>query len=166
MNCYVPESLQVVKIAKSVNPDIITLGGGINFTLNSVNIAKAAPELDFIVRGDGEYTSPELITALENGGKDLDKIQGITYRGEEKIKVTPARPPIMDLDSLPLPDWDIIDMGKYEMNAFPPQWGKQIMVTISRGCPNHCRYCAPSLAAQRYRELSAERAFDLVQIDG
>jgi len=164
MNCYIPESLEVVKTAKLANPNIITLGGGINFTLNSVNIMKQAPELDFIVRGDGEYTSLELITALENGGKDLDKIQGITYRSEGKIRANPDRPPIMDLDSLPSPNWDLIDMDKYGMNAFPPQWGEQVMLTISRGCPNHCRYCSPTLAAQKYRELSAERALELLTI--
>ncbi len=164
MNCYVPESLRVVKIAKSVNPAIITLGGGINFTLNSINIMKQAPGLDFIVRGDGEYTTLELIKALENGGKELDKILGITYRSEGEISVNPERSPIMDLDSLPLPDWDLLDMDKYGVNAFPPQWGKQIMLTISRGCPNHCRYCAPTLAAQRYRELSAERALEILTI--
>ena len=164
MSCYIPESLEVVKIAKSVDPNIITLGGGVNFTLNGANIMKQTPELDFIVRGDGEYTSLELIAALENGRRDLDKIQGITYRSEGNIKVNPDRPPIMDLDSLPLPDWDLVDMDKYGMNAFPPQWGKQVMLTISRGCPYRCRYCAPTLAAQRYRELSAERALDLLTV--
>lgn len=164
MNCYVPESLQVVKIAKSVNPDTITIGGGINFTLNSVNIMKQTPELDFIVRGDGEYTTQELVTALENGGRGLDKIRGITYRNEGKIALTPDRPPIMDLDSLPLPDWELVDLDRYGMNAFPARWGKQVMLTISRGCPNHCRYCAPRLAAQRYRELSAERAVELITV--
>ena len=164
MNCYIPQSLRVVNIAKETNPNIVTLGGGINFTLNSVNIMKQNPNLDFIVRGDGEYTTLELIQAMENKSNSLDKIQGITHRNEGKVIVNPDRPPIMDLDTLPIPDWDLIDMDRYGMNAFPPQWGKQVMLTISRGCPNHCRYCAPTLAAQRYRELSAERALEIITV--
>jgi anaerobic magnesium-protoporphyrin IX monomethyl ester cyclase len=162
MDCYIPESLQTVKIAKSVNPDIITIGGGINFTLNSENIMKMCPELDFIVRNDGEYTMLELVQTLESSGKkDFSKILGLTWRDGAKIVLNPQRPPIMDLDSLPLLDWDLIDFSRYRLDLFPPSWGEQALFITSRGCPWNCRFCAPTIAHQNtYREWSAERTVE------
>jgi radical SAM superfamily enzyme YgiQ (UPF0313 family) len=160
MNCYVPDSLRAVRIAKSVNPAIVTVGGGINFTLNSENIMRQHPELDFIVRGDGEYTSLELVQALESGGNHFSQIDGLTWRDGEGVILNPDRPPIIDLDSLPLPDWDLVDLDNYGVDIYPPAWGKQVLLTISRGCPYNCLYCSPTRAAQRYRELSAERALE------
>ena len=164
MNCYVPEALFVAGVAKTVNPNVVTVGGGINFTLNGENILRENPQLDFIVRGDGEYTILDLVKALEIGERDFSKIAGLTWRNGDEVVRNPDRPPIEDLDSLPLPNWDLVDLDHYCVNTFPPQWGNQVLLTTSRGCPYRCRYCAPSLAAQKYRELSAERALEMIRI--
>ncbi|MDY6912042.1 MAG: radical SAM protein [Chloroflexota bacterium] len=162
MNCYIPESLKVARIAKSVNPNIVTIGGGINFTLNSESIMKLCPELDFIVRGDGEYTALELVQTLEfSGEKNLSGILGLTWRDSESIILNSDRPPIMDLDSLPSPDWSLIDFNRYRLDLFPPKWGEQALFITSRGCPWNCRFCAPVRASQNtYREWSAERTVE------
>jgi anaerobic magnesium-protoporphyrin IX monomethyl ester cyclase len=161
LNCYIPESLKVLRIAKLVNPDIITIGGGINFTLNSTNVMKSCPELDFIVRGDGEYTTHELIENLESDNKDFSTILGLTWRDNGDIVLNQDRPPIMDLDSLPPLDWDLIDFNQYRVDTFPPSWGEQALLITSRGCPWSCRYCSPALAHQNtYREWSGERVVE------
>lgn len=177
MACHVPFSLKVAEIVKKTNPEIVTIGGGINMSLMSERILGDSPYLDFIVRNDGEYTSQELIEALEAGKRDFSSVKGITWRKdweifsnpkpppvsaakESEIISNPERPPIMDLDSLPLLDWDLIDFDKYNMDFLPPEWGPQALLTISRGCPHNCRFCTPSTAAQAYREMSAERALE------
>jgi radical SAM superfamily enzyme YgiQ (UPF0313 family) len=70
----------------------------------------------------------------------------------------------MDLDSLPLPNWELVDLNNYGLHTYPPAWGKQVLLTTSRGCPYNCGYCSPTIAAQRYRELSAERALEMLII--
>lgn len=160
MPCHIPFSLKVTELAKKTNPEITTMGGGINMTLMNERIMRDCPYLDFIVRNDGEYTSEELIETLEMGKKDFSSVKGVTWRKDGEIISNPQRPPIMDLDSLPLLDWDLIDLDNYHMDFFPPDWGPQTLLTISRGCPHSCRFCAPKAAAQAYREMSAERALE------
>ena len=164
MSCYVPNSLRVVKIAKAVDPSIITVGGGINFTVNSEWIMEQNPELDFIVRGDGEHTMEELVRAIESGERDFSKISGLTWRAPDGTVVrNPDRLPIMDLDSLPLPDWSLVDLNWYGVNTFPPSWGKQVLLTLSRGCPYHCQFCLPRLASYNtYREHGTKRKLEII----
>jgi radical SAM superfamily enzyme YgiQ (UPF0313 family) len=120
------------------------------------------PELDFIIRGDGEYTALELVETLESSGtKDFSRIKGLTWRDGGRIISNPDRPPIMDLDSLPPLDWDLVDFSRYRLDIFPPSWGEQALLITSRGCPWNCRFCAPTRAAQNtYREWGAERVVE------
>ncbi len=163
MTCHVPQSFRVVRTAKAVNPEIVTVCGGIVATLASERLMRECPELDFIVRGDGEITTVELLQALGEGRRDFSHILGLTWRDGDKIIRNPDRPPIMDLDSLPLLDWSLVDFSKYWFDLYPPKWGPQALLTISRGCPYGCRFCSPKLAAGRWREMSPRRALEEIK---
>src|SRR5690348_15306998 len=71
----------------------------------------------FVVRGEGEHTLGELLHALTGrGDAPLQSIQGLTFRAVTdagSIVQTPARPDIRDLDALPFPAWDLVDLARY-----------------------------------------------------
>ena len=70
---FVPNSLRVARIAKGVNPRIITIGEGINLTLIGKEVVEKNPTLDFVVRGEGKITILKLIEAFE--GEWVEKEQ-------------------------------------------------------------------------------------------
>jgi len=109
-----------------------TMGGHFP-SLSYQQTLELVPELDSVVRFEGEMTLLELADAISTGG-DWRGIQGIAYRGDEEITLTPSRALIEDLDSLPYPD----------RNYLPDTvLGRSIMPLIaSRGCARTCSFCS------------------------
>ncbi|MCD4655322.1 B12-binding domain-containing radical SAM protein [bacterium] len=123
--------------------NIISIAGGIHptslpeWTLRNL-------EVDFVVRGEGELTFPELLDALNNK-LDPTKIPGIATIINEKFVMTSFRQPIQDLDTIPMPDRDSVDFNRY---LRPPGniRGKYLQratsIITSRGCPFGCIFCS------------------------
>ncbi|MBU7045134.1 MAG: B12-binding domain-containing radical SAM protein [Theionarchaea archaeon] len=88
--------------------------------------------VDIVMNGEGEIAFPHLLEALENG-ENLSRVQGISYRENSSIYTTGAAP-FPDLDQIPLPCYDVLPLS--EANY------KNISCETSRGCPNHCSFCA------------------------
>ncbi len=112
---------------------------------------------DYVIRGEGERTLGELLRTL-NGQSDmpLESIAGLTYRRDGADIVAPARADIRDLDSLPFPAWDLVDVDRYR-DAWRRRHGFYSMnVATSRGCPYHCNWCAKPIWGQRYNVRSPE----------
>jgi radical SAM superfamily enzyme YgiQ (UPF0313 family) len=109
-----------------------TMGGHFP-SLSYQQTLELVPELDSVVRFEGEMTLLELADAISTGS-DWRGIQGIAYRGGEEITLTPSRALIEDLDSLPYPD----------RNYLPDTvLGRSIMPLIaSRGCARTCSFCS------------------------
>ena len=101
------------------------------------------PEVDFIVRGEGELTLLELVEALAHG-RGYDKIAGLGYRERGgEIRINPMRPLIEDLDSLPFPDKDLYyDPLPYLNHGYTTMSG--------RGCPYRCTFCDNNSSARLY----------------
>lgn len=100
------------------------------------------PNVDVLVLHEGEETFPALLAAIERGDR-LDNIAGLAFRREGQPVQTAKRPIIEDLDSLPLPAWDLVDFRLYErvksMSLVGPRRVAPIMT--SRACPYRCTYC-------------------------
>lgn len=109
-----------------------TMGGHFP-SLSYQQTLELVPELDSVVRFEGEMTLLELADAISTG-RDWRGIQGIAYRAGEEITLTPSRALIEDLDSLPYPD----------RNYLPDTvLGRSIMPLIaSRGCARTCSFCS------------------------
>lgn len=162
MTCFVPEAFRCVELAKQVNPGIHTLGGGAQFTLAPEESLRRCADLDFVIRGDGEYATLELLQELQKKAPELIKVSGLSFRTDGKIEHNDARPPVEDLDALPLPAWHLLPMADYALPVLPPGWGNFAIVVTSRGCPFKCNFCSPRLAHAPYRTLSADRVLEML----
>lgn len=111
---------------------------------------EAIEHADYVVRGEGDLTLPELINYIDKGSPDIASIKGVTYRDrKDNIIHNPPRPLIEDLDTLPLPDFDLVE-GWKPSNLYP--------ISTSRGCPFNCRFCSViTMFGRKYRVKSVEK---------
>ncbi len=137
-----PRGYRAIKRLKEEMPDVpVIVGGPHPSFMYEEAISNGA---DIVVRGEGEITTLEVVKTLEARGLDreyLKKINGIAFRSNGKITLTPPRPPIRNLDELPWPARHLLPMEKYTL------FGKPIRVAhvmASRGCPYGCIYCTTS----------------------
>ena len=119
--------------------------------------------VDFVVRGEGEYTLLELVQRLSNE-EDWKEVKGISYVKDGEIVHTPDRPIIKNLDDLPFPARHLFPMEEYLR-----RWKKTIGYTIlnllsSRGCPYSCFFCSKEVFGKVYRTRSAKNVVDEVEL--
>lgn len=110
---------------------------------------------DYVLVGEGEHTLLELMDAL-TGRKPAEPsaIFGLAYKTADEVRVNPRRPDIKELDSLPFPAWDLVDVPRYR-RIWQERHGYYSMnMVTTRGCPFHCNWCAKPIWGQRYSARS------------
>ncbi len=118
---------------------------------------------DFVLLGEGEETLGELMDRL-TGKTDIsfENILGLAWSGpslegkQSKIVTTPRRPDIRQLDALPFPAWDLIDIPRYRALWRERHGYYSMNLVTTRGCPYHCNWCAKPIWGQRYNSRSSE----------
>ncbi len=112
---------------------------------------------DYVLIGEGEYTLGELMEQLSGrSGQQLDSILGLAYRAGKQVTMNPRRPDIMDLDALPFPAWDLIDVERYRRIWLERHGYFSMNIATTRGCPFHCNWCAKPIWGQRYNARSPQ----------
>ena len=107
---------------------------------------------DYCILGEGEETLSELLDQL-SAGKDAKDVIGLVSR----YSLLPSRrPDIKDLDSLPFPAWDLVDVPKYKKLWLERHGYFSMNMVTTRGCPYHCNWCAKPIWGQRYNSRSPE----------
>jgi anaerobic magnesium-protoporphyrin IX monomethyl ester cyclase len=147
------DALKVLKLAKQINPEILTVIGNVHPTFCYEEILKECHDyVDYIVRGEGEETMVELMECLNAGGEPT-KVKGIAF-WKDGVVLTQPRGFIKDIDSLPLA-WDLVDWPAYTYK--PMKDSVLAIVSSSRGCSQRCSFCSQQLFWQRsWRARSAE----------
>lgn len=154
-------------IARSILPRIAIIAGG-PYASSDPGTTLADRNIDAAVIGEGEETLLELARLIDEGGEDWKKpdtlgcVPGIGYRGlDGLVQFSPPRKPIEDLDSMPLPAWDGIDVQKFWKKPGMTSSGVRpyMPVFTSRGCPYRCTYCH-NLFGSRFRSRSAQSVVD------
>lgn len=129
---------EIMRVCKTVNPEIKTVLGGVAPTYMCREIMENIPELDFIIRGEGEIPFLKLLNALE-GEESLASVKGLVYRINKKICVSNEMERIEDLDTIPFSAKDIFMARKgylYFVNN-----KRYVSIEASRGCPYTCQFC-------------------------
>jgi len=137
-----PFTILAIRALREAYPDRTIVLGGVGSTAVEEKILRRFPWIDIICRGEGERTGPDLLRMLQTGG-DLTAVDGVSFRnGNGTIRHNPKRQRISELDAIPFPAFDKIELPRYA--------GYGMMT--SRGCPYPCTFCsvAPVWSLESY----------------
>ena len=149
---YHGEALEIARIIKQWNHEKTVVMGGSHVSCDPVGVLKS-PHVDYAVLGEGEGRFPILLRAIEEGRvKVIKETDGIGCKEDGKIHVNPIRSFIQDLDVLPYPARDLLDLDRYRIRR-----KRSTMLITSRGCPHRCAYCSAHLVmGDTFRTRSPE----------
>src|SRR6185295_18315606 len=117
---------------------------------------------DVVITGEGETTLTEVLDVLTGRAHgSLDAVKGLCIRSRAGLAVrTRPRDVMRDLDRLPVPAWDLVDVEHYRRIWRRRHGTFSMNLVTTRGCPYHCNWCAKPIYGQRYAVRSAERVVD------
>jgi anaerobic magnesium-protoporphyrin IX monomethyl ester cyclase len=136
-----PDCRELLATAKKLNPATLTVLGNVHSTFCWEQILRDDPNVDLVVRGEGETTMEEIVKALIAGGGEAawSKIDGLSYRkGGVPVSNRPRRL-APDLDLL-LPAWDLVEWPLYWYRPSPG--GRLAIASSARGCGQRCSFCS------------------------
>ena len=119
---------------------------------------------DFVLIGEGELTISELIDSLEIHEIDRSSIQSIAFKNDNSIIKTQKRPVLKDLDSLPFPAYDLINMDPYKHAWLKNAGYFSMNMATTRGCPFKCNWCAKPIYGNRYNVRSPQKVVEELKL--
>lgn len=143
-------AFRMQEIAKAKHVSVIVSSSDATDHLEKY-MAKGA---DYILIGEAEQSLLELVTAMKHGRVNGAAINGIAYRDAGRILKSPPRLVLRDLDQLPLPAWDLLDIAPYKETWLRHQGYFSINFVTTRGCPYKCNWCAKPVYGNRYSSHS------------
>ncbi len=162
-NTYV--AVRALETAKRVKPNVLTVAGGQHFTATAQESLGTYPEIDVIIRGEGEQTFVQLVSATREKFS-FSRIKGISFRRNEKILHNPPRPLIENLNELPLPGYHFVEdvIHKYHFTVMAGPKAGYALVEGSRGCQHRCSFCTQWRHWQGiWRAKSSKRIADEIE---
>lgn len=156
---------QLFKVVRTFHPHVkIIAGNTLGTSIPRILLSKT--EADICVIGEGDVTFVDLIHALEEG-RSLRTVQGIAFIENGEFVQTLQRPVIINLDAIPYPNYDLMDIGIYLENSrhsvsnpggLPIEFDDLIAIPMSsaRGCAFHCNFCYHAFQDLKYRFRSPE----------
>lgn len=160
-----PDALKAAKTCRELFPETSIILGGIHVTALPELTLKQTSLFDAGVIGEGEATALELCNLIDKKGSlhedDLLQVKGIAFKNKRgEVIQTPRRPFIQDLDSIPFPARDLLNMKKFYTQPRAVIRGvlkKTTQIMSSRGCPYDCEFCASAVMWHRqFRFFSPE----------
>ncbi|UCH98540.1 MAG: cobalamin-dependent protein [Candidatus Aminicenantes bacterium] len=137
---------------KEYLPGTYTCTGGFFPTFNYREILAEADFIDFIIRGEGEFSFLDLVSYLEKK-KDLKDVKGLIYREGTEVIVNEERELIADLDILPLPARDFSIRSKAEI----------VPLSTTRGCLGNCTFCLNRSFWKKWRGRSVKKVLEEIK---
>ncbi len=159
---HIPHTYILIQEIRSKNEDVCIIIGGPHATFAYMSLLNEIPELDAVIRGEGELSIPYLIKNYKNR-KDLPEYPGIVTKKTRNIALSPI---VHNLDEIPYLAYDLVNINKYQLSTHrkslkPPF----ISYMTSRGCPFSCKYCqTPNMFGHKIRYRSPELVLDEFKI--
>jgi radical SAM superfamily enzyme YgiQ (UPF0313 family) len=142
---YAASALRTAEICKDLFPDRPVIMGGPHATAKADEVLRIAPAVDYVIRGEGEWSALALVEQMAGGHVDRASIPGLLCRDGGAIHHTPSGERSRDLDEFPFPDRELLmNHERYT----PEDMG---LIMTSRGCPYSCSYCATETRRTSYR---------------
>lgn len=167
MHAEKDEMHALIKAVKNKLPKFTIVLGGPYASADYRNVAKDE-NIDFVVVGEGEETFYDLVKSSCAGYKSLPEIKGLVYRQDGEIKFNGYGDFINDLDSLPFPAWDLINLNDYfygKKKALENSLQihqRAVSMLSSRGCPYQCTYCH-NIFGKKFRARSPENILSEIE---
>lgn len=158
-----PRIRPLIKELRLHNPSVKILAGNIHASVYAIQLLKEML-FDFVIDGEGEYTLLELVQALEKDLTDYSPINGLIWRDQQNnIKTNPKREQIDNLDELPFPTWDDLDLKNYK--APPTIIERKIILPVlfRRGCMNRCSFCSQNVLFPHMKNRSIANLLDEIE---
>ncbi len=141
--------LKTATLAKSVDKNIVTITFGPHVVSLGQETMAQCPDLDYCVPSEYETTILEIMKGVEK-----QKIEGLYYRDNGLVQFTGKREPLKDLNALPIPAHDLLDIMLYQ---FPYSGRRPVASTLTtRGCPYACVFCQTVLTWKKFNARSTE----------
>lgn len=109
---------------------------------------------DFVIIGEAEQTLLQLVNTISSGDDNIGIIEGLAYEVNGQIIKTARRNVMRDLDMLPMPAWDLVDIKPYREMWLQSSGYFSVNVATTRGCPFKCNWCAKPIYGNRYNSRS------------
>lgn len=159
-------ALSIAASLKKSLPAVPVIFGGIHASIMHEEIMTNAGQVDFIIRGEGDYALAEFADKYVNR-EDYTDVPGLIWRNGSTINKNPAASSIKDLDRLPFPAWHLMDMENYFSIGMPhnpfTKSNRVGCIMTSRGCPQHCYFCSSSgYFGHTFRAMSASRVIEMI----
>src|SRR3990172_1668734 len=150
MTANVASGYKTASIIKSVDKEAIVVFGGIHPTVMPDEILQDG-HVDFIVKGEAEYTFLELIRQIKGGSIERDKLENIGFVENGQLIYTKTSAKMVDVNEVPMFPYDMYDPSKYNLG----------FILTSRGCPFDCIFFIQRvITKRRYRYISSERVIE------
>ena len=147
LTVYTAPAVGAYAVASSIKekyPSTFIVAGGPHATALPEEVLERSP-IDVVVQGEGEITFYELVALYQQGEHDstasLSKVDGIVFKKNGSFHHSPIRQRISDLDSLPFPARDLIDLSRYK-GWYLNRGASEGAILMARGCPYHCTFCS------------------------
>ncbi|HUP11560.1 MAG TPA: radical SAM protein, partial [Niastella sp.] len=119
---------------------------------------------DFVILGEAELTLLQLVQAIKNKETSFQHIAGLAFLHNNQLVTTARRMVMKDLDALPLPAWDLVDIAPYRTMWLKSSGYFSLNVATTRGCPFKCNWCAKPIYGNRYNARSPEKVVEELKL--
>ena len=145
-----PTVVRIAQQIKQLDPEVVTIVGGPHVTGSPQTTMYEG--ISYGIIGEGEEALLELLNTLEKG-KTVSAVKNLVYRDNGTTKANEARPFIRNLDELPFPAWDLMELDEYLDPAYFE--GTHLATFSGRGCPYDCSFCASCVTWRRKLRLKS-----------
>jgi len=145
------EEMQRIAAAVGAWGGALLVAGGPIVQAFKARLFEEVPELDLAVKGEGERVFRDLLA-----GTPPERLSGVLYRANGAVAESADSPEIRDIDGLPFPAYDLIDLDLYARQlSYSYNHRRQGILLTGRGCVYHCTYCFTHWRSARLRSAAS-----------